>query len=50
MYQEYGLFCTALGSRDEARAYLERAREIFEALGETFEVEKVREELQQVSA
>jgi len=48
--QEYGLFCTALGSRDEARAYLERAREIFEALGETSEIEKVREELQQVSA
>ena len=39
-----------LGSRDEARAYLERAREIFESLGDTLEVEKVREELQQVSA
>jgi len=50
VYQEYGLFRTALGSRDEARAYLERAREIFESLGETFEVAKVREELQQVSA
>ena len=50
VYQEYGLFSTAMGSRDEARAYLERAREIFESLGETFEVAKVREELQQVSA
>lgn len=50
VYQDYGLFRTALGSRDEARAYLERAREIFESLGETLEVEKVREELQQISA
>jgi tetratricopeptide (TPR) repeat protein len=50
VYHEYGLFRSAVGDRDEARAYLERAREIFESLGETVQLALVREELQQISA
>src|SRR5205807_6821960 len=34
VYLEYGLFRERLGQRDEARAYLERAREIFGAVGD----------------
>jgi len=50
VYVEYGLFKNQLGQHEEARAYLERAREIFESLGEAPDVERVESELQRMSA
>ena len=50
MYEEYGLFQLRLGDRDTARAYLERARDIYESAGGATELEHVRKELQQLSA
>jgi len=49
-YHAYGLFRQRCGSADEARAYLERAREIFRSLGVDAEVERVDAELQELSA
>src|SRR2546422_7723813 len=37
VYLEYGLFRERLGQREEARAYLERAREIFDSVGRSEE-------------
>jgi len=50
VYFEYGLFRLGLGQQEEARAYLERAREIFQSLGETVRRERVEAELQRMSA
>lgn len=50
VYHEYGLFRHRWGVPDEARAYLERAREIFQSLGVDAEVERVQAELQALSA
>jgi len=50
VYLEYGLFKNQLGQHEEARAYLERAREIFELLGEAPDLERVEAELQRMSA
>ena len=50
VYVEYGLFKNQLGQHEEARGYLERAREIFESLGEAPDVERVASELQRMSA
>ncbi len=50
VYHAYGLFRQTCGSADEARAYLERAREIFRSLGVDAEVERVEAELQALSA
>jgi tetratricopeptide (TPR) repeat protein len=50
VYHAYGLFRQACGGPDEARAYLERAREIFRSLGVAAEVERVDAELQALSA
>jgi tetratricopeptide (TPR) repeat protein len=50
VYHGYGLFRGRLGNREEARAYLERAREIFESVGEGSELARVREELQRMTA
>jgi hypothetical protein len=50
VYHGYGLFRGRLGNREEARAYLERAREIFESVGGGSELARVREELQRMSA
>lgn len=47
---EYGVFKHHLGQRDEARAYLERARELYEAVGGAATLERVRAELEQLSA
>jgi len=41
IYQAYGLFRQVCGGPDEARAYLERAGEIFRSLGVDEEVERV---------
>jgi tetratricopeptide (TPR) repeat protein len=50
VYLAYGLFRSRLGQQDEARAYLERARELFESLGEAVERERVEAELRAMSA
>src|SRR6266511_790293 len=49
VYLEYGLFRERLGQREEARAYLERAKEIFDSLGEAVERARVEAELQKVT-
>lgn len=50
VYLEYGLFRNRLGHQEEARAYLERAREIFESLGEAVERQRVEAALQKMTA
>ncbi len=50
VYHAYGLFRSRLHQQDEARAYLERAREIFDSLGEAVERERVEAELRAMSA
>lgn len=51
VYHEYGLFRQRLGGpADEARAYLERARALFDSLGAVAERDRVDAELQQLSA
>jgi tetratricopeptide (TPR) repeat protein len=50
VYHEYGLFRQRCGGADEARAYLERARDIFRSLGVDAEVERVSAELHAISA
>jgi tetratricopeptide (TPR) repeat protein len=50
VYHAYGLFRNRLGQREEARAYLERARELFDSLGEAVERERVDAELRALSA
>lgn len=50
IYREYGVFRGRVGPPDEARAYLEKAREIFESLGESAEMRRVVEDLEQLSA
>ena len=49
LYWEYGNFRSLLGSPDEARAYLEKARAIFESLGETGELEGVEADLDRIA-
>jgi tetratricopeptide (TPR) repeat protein len=46
---EYGRFREALDQRDEARAYLERARDLFDAAGEARERGRVDAELQKLA-
>lgn len=50
VYLEYGLLRERLGQRDEARAHLERAREILTHLGEVVERGRVDAELEKLSA
>ena len=50
VYEEYGNFRMRLGQADEARAYLERARDLLEKLGQTGDLARVRQELEQLSA
>jgi len=50
VYLEYGLFREHVGQLDEARAYLERAREMFESAGKTGERERAEAELEKMSA
>jgi tetratricopeptide (TPR) repeat protein len=50
VYLEYGLFRECVEQMEEARAYLERAREIFAAAGETGDRERAEAELQKMSA
>ena len=50
VYHEYGVFRSRLGQREEARAYLERAREVFESMGGGPELDEVKAELLRISA
>ena len=50
VYHDYGLFRSRLGQQEEARAYLERARELFDSLGEAGERELIDAELRALSA
>jgi len=50
VYHEYGLFRLRLGQGDEARAYLERAQELFGSLGKSLELERVRGDLERLTA
>jgi tetratricopeptide (TPR) repeat protein len=50
VYLEYGVFRERFGQFEEARAYLERAREIFDSLGEANARERVEAELRKMSA
>jgi hypothetical protein len=50
VYFEYGLFRERVGQLDEARAYLERAREMFASTGEAGERERAEAELEKMSA
>ena len=47
---DYGRFRERLGSADEALAHFERAREIFESVGASAELERVRFDLRRISA
>jgi hypothetical protein len=49
VYREYGTFRSLLGSPEEARAYYEKARAIFESLGETGELAGVEAELERIA-
>ena len=50
VYFEYGRYAEAVGQHEEARAYLERAREIFGSVGETVEQQRAEAELRAMSA
>lgn len=49
LYRDYGLFRADLGQQDEARELLQRARALYDSLGEAHELEQVEAELQRVS-
>lgn len=48
VYSEYARFRAGMGDRNEARAYLERARELLEPFGDKIARERVDEELRQL--
>jgi tetratricopeptide (TPR) repeat protein len=48
VYREYARFRTTMGDRHEARAYLERARELLEPFGDDLARERIDEELRQL--
>ena len=50
VYHEYGVFRSQLGQREEARVYLDRAREFYESAGGGPELEEVKAALQRISA
>ncbi len=45
IYYEYGVFRGRLGHREEARAYLDRARVIFDSVGDHTHLAAARSEL-----
>jgi tetratricopeptide (TPR) repeat protein len=49
VYREYARFRMTMGNDDEARAYLERARELLEPFGDEAAREKIDEELQRLN-
>jgi tetratricopeptide (TPR) repeat protein len=50
VYHEYGMFKLLMKQADESRAYLERSREIFESIGSSAELERVKAELHRLTA
>ncbi|HKS05060.1 MAG TPA: hypothetical protein VJR92_02005 [Gemmatimonadaceae bacterium] len=50
LYEEYGNFRLRFGERDEGRAHLERARQIFEAAGDVASLTRLREEIAALTA
>lgn len=50
IYRAYAQFRRKLGDRDEATAYLERARELLEAVGDGARLAKIDEELSELHA
>lgn len=48
VYREYAGFRTTMGDRHEARAYLERARELVEPFGDDVALERIDQELRQL--
>jgi tetratricopeptide (TPR) repeat protein len=50
VYSEYARFRVAMGDRNEARAYLERARELVEPFGDEVARQRIDEELRQLVA
>jgi tetratricopeptide (TPR) repeat protein len=50
VYLAYGQFRGKMGQQEEARAYLERARELFDSLGEAVERDRAEAELRAMSA
>lgn len=50
IYRAYADFRRLLGDRDEAAAYLERARELLESVGDGARLAKIDEELSQLTA
>ncbi|HWC72594.1 MAG TPA: tetratricopeptide repeat protein [Gemmatimonadales bacterium] len=48
VYREYATFRTAMGDRHEARAYLERARELLEPFGDEVALERIDQDLRQL--
>jgi tetratricopeptide (TPR) repeat protein len=49
-YHEYGMFRLMLREHDESLGYLERARELFELVGASAELERVKAEIRSISA
>ena len=49
VYREYARFRAIMGDRDEARAYLERARELLEPFGDEAARERIDEDLQRLT-
>jgi len=48
VYREYARFRTTMGDRHEARAYLERARELLEPFGDEVARERIDQDLRQL--
>jgi tetratricopeptide (TPR) repeat protein len=48
VYREYATFRTTMGDRHEARAYLERARDLLEPFGDDVALERIDQDLRQL--
>jgi len=48
VYREYAAFRTTMGDRHEARAYLERARDLLEPFGDDVALERIDQDLRQL--
>jgi tetratricopeptide (TPR) repeat protein len=48
VYAEYGRFRNEVGEREEARGYLERAREIFHSIGDERAASRIEDELSRI--
>ena len=48
VYREYAGFRTTMGDRHEARAYLERARDLLEPFGDAVALDRIEQELRQL--